>query len=455
MPAFDPGALLAAIVSAPGALFLLLAGCWMLGWQPRERVVATLTGVTFLSMCLGIATLALLLGMEGRDSLPVDLGFWYTAGAYRFPLTLLADRLSMPMMALTAVLAGLVGSFSRRYMHRERGFFRFFLLLDLFAFGAMLAFSAGSLDLLIGGWELVGISSVLLIAFFQERQGPVRNAIRTFGYYRVADLGLLIGVIALHHAAGVTEYEKLFRGEWPHQSLGIAVGPATAIGLLLMMAACGKSAQVPFCSWLPRAMEGPTPSSAIFYGAISVHMGAYLLLRIQPVLASGWAAAATVVVGLLTAFLGTLSHRVSTDAKTSLAYASMTQLGIIFMEIGLGFDYLAMMHIVGHALVRTLQFLRAPSMLHDYHRMHAAAGGELAETGLHLERWIPRPVQMWLYRFGLERGFLDSIIERAVTGPVLRLSRALGALEQSRSAPAAARRPAVRASGEMAGGLDA
>ncbi len=196
-------------------------------------------------------------------------------------------------------------------------------------------------------------------------------------------------------------------------------------GFLLLMAACGKSAQGPFAGWLPRAMEGPTPSSSIFYGALSIHAGAYLLLRSEPILRSSpEVSAAVVVVGLLTAFLGTAAQRASSDAKSSLAYSSMTQLGVIFAEIGLGLHWLALLHILGHAVVRTLQLLRAPSMLHDHHRMHAAAGGHLGQAvaGLNL---LPRGARLWLYRFGLERGFYDAWLDRLVVQPVLRLSRYL------------------------------
>ena len=129
-------------------------------------------------------------------------------------------------MALTAVLTGLIGAFSRRYLHREKGFERFFLLLNLFGFGSILIFAAGSFDLLIGGWELVGITSVLLIAFFQERREPVRNAVRVFAIYRACDVGLLVGVFLLHHFVGSATFADLFRGEWPAQQGASLTGAA-------------------------------------------------------------------------------------------------------------------------------------------------------------------------------------------------------------------------------------
>lgn len=427
---FDPKFLLAAALSIPMLLFLFFATCWVLGWDPKERTLANATSTGFSVSCLLTVLFAVELVLSGQKHFTAEMGIWFSSGAYSFPLTLFVDRLSLPLLTLTTILAGVIGSFSRQYLHHERGFFRFFLLLQLFAFGAMLVFAAGNFDLLLGGWELVGISSVLLITFFHERVEPVRNALRVFAFYRIADLGLLLGIFFLHHIAGSTSCIELFRGEWPAQSSEIGLGSATALGLLFLLAASGKSAQIPFCSWLPRAMEGPTPSSAIFYGAISVHMGAYLLLRAQPILAvSPIASAVTILVGTLTAALGTLSHRVSTDAKGSLAYASMTQLGIIFVEIGCGFSWLAIFHIIGHAALRTLQFLRAPSVLNDYHHMHAAAGGQLPVTGKQYDFFVPKPMQLWLYRMGLERGYLDAFVDRFIVNPVLRTSKAFGLTE--------------------------
>ncbi len=446
--------LLPAIVAAPGLVFLFFSVGWLAGWEPRERTVAAATGAAFGAICIAVAVIFAVMWNSNLAALRAPLGDWFSVGTYGFPVVLIADRLSLPMIAMTAILAGIVGSFSRRYMHREKGFLRFFLLLHLFAFGAMLVFTAGSFDLMIGGWELVGISSVLLIAFFQDRPDPVRNAARVFGFYRVADLGLLTGIFALHHSIHPTSFEKLFPNAWPGPGVNLGTATATGVGLLFLLAASGKSAQGPFCGWLPRAMEGPTPSSAIFYGAISVHMGAYLLLRVEPMLrAAPIASAAVVVMGAGTALLGTISHRVASDAKASLSLASMTQLGIIFVEIGLGFTWLAVAHICGHAAVRTLQFLRAPSMLHDYHRMHSASGGHL-ETGRRLENLLPATFQAWLYRAGLDRGFVDAAVDRFVIAPAMGLSRGLGAIEPRR-APASRSRARQAAARQVAGGADA
>ncbi len=132
---------------------------------------------------------------------------------------------------------------------------------------------------------------------------------------------------------------------------------------------------------------------------------------------------------MITAIHGTIVGRASADAKTSLAYASLTQVGVVFVEIGLGWKWIAIAHILGHATVRTLQFLRAPSMLHDYHVMHSAIGGDLSPAGKHLEDLFPEPVQLWLYRWALDRGHLDTILDRFVIHPLMRLSHVFAKLD--------------------------
>jgi NADH:ubiquinone oxidoreductase subunit 5 (subunit L)/multisubunit Na+/H+ antiporter MnhA subunit len=149
-------------------------------------------------------------------------------------------------------------------------------------------------------------------------------------------------------------------------------------------------------------------------------------------------------VGLLSAIHGTMVARACSDAKTSLAYASISQVGIIFMEIGFGLSWLALLHIIGHAIVRTLQFLRAPSMLHDFHGVHAAAGGHLARTGTHYETVLPARAQFWLYRLALDRGHHDAILDRFLIGPLRRAAHALASLEKRWTPSQAGPRPDPR-----------
>jgi NAD(P)H-quinone oxidoreductase subunit 5 len=316
-------------------------------------------------------------------------------------------------------------------MHREPGFNRFFVLFSIFVSGMVLTAAAGTIETLFAGWELVGLSSALLVAFFQERPAPARNGLRVWIVYRVSDAALLLAAIGMHHLQGGGDFSKLLSGgTWPEGHTVVTGGAVPWVGLLLLVAAAGKSALIPFSGWLPRAMEGPTPSSAIFYGALSVHLGAFLLLRVSPILeTSPWLMTAVVVVGLTTAFYAYLVGGVQTDIKSALSFASLVQVGLIVAEIGLGFRYLALIHLLGNACLRTLQFIRAPTLLHDYHLLENALGEHLPRK--------PGPItiasgqhRIWLYRFALERGYLDAALTRFVVEPFLQVFRRCDALER-------------------------
>ena len=410
-----------ALIAAPGCLFLALATGWLLDHQPTERMLARITLVLHVALGLILGYLAFALWRSDSDHLLVDRGRWFTLGDFGIPIAFLIDRVSLTMAALTVGLAGIVASFSARYMHRDPGFFRFFLLLNLFTFGALVLFLSASLDLLFGGWELVGLSSVLLVGFFQYRRDPLRNAVRVFAAYRLADLQIVIATVLAHHWFGDAKWSDMLSGTGSE---------AAWIVVLLLVGACGKSAQGPFFGWLARAMEGPTPSSAVFYGAISVHAGAFLLLRVQPLIAASEVATALVIgAGLATALVATVAQRTRPDAKTSLAYAAQTQVGLIFVEIGLGWTGLALLHIVGHAMLRTMQFLRAPSLLHDHHKLHAAAGGQLRPADPLFAR-LPLGARYWLYRFGMAAGHYDAFMDRFVVAPVMRIAKMLAVFER-------------------------
>jgi len=208
--------------------------------------------------------------------------------------------------------------------------------------------------------------------------------------------------------------------------------PPTEVPLGLLVGAMGKAAQLPFSGWLPRAMEGPTPSSALFYGALSVHAGAFLLLRASPALAAHpTVAVAAAAVGLSTALVATLVGRVQPDVKGALAHAAMTQVGLVFVEIALGLHGLALIHMVGHAILRARQLLQAPGVLEHDRALVAAAGGVRGRTGAHLERLLPAALQRRLYGLALDRFGLDAAVDRLVVRPVLALARALDDLDRT------------------------
>jgi NAD(P)H-quinone oxidoreductase subunit 5 len=236
----------------------------------------------------------------------------------------------------------------------------------------------------------------------------------------------------MHHMAGGGDFDRLFgTGSWPERHAAVTETQALVVGLLLVVAAAGKSALVPFSGWLPRAMEGPTPSSAVFYGALSVHLGAFLLLRASPLLEASPALATVVVVlGLVTSLYAYLAGSVQTDIKSALAFASLVQVGLIVAEIGLGFHYVALVHLIGHACLRTLQFIRAPTLLHDYHTLENAIGTHLPSAGGPWSRLARNGFRARLYRFALERGHLDALLNALVVAPFVRLFAWCDALER-------------------------
>jgi len=162
-----------------------------------------------------------------------------------------------------------------------------------------------------------------------------------------------------------------------------------------------------------------------------VHLGPYLLLRAAPIFEHSLPVQiAVVAIGALTALHATFVGRTQTDIKSVLAYATMTQVGIIFVEIGLGLRFIALLHILAHAALRTLQILRSPSLLHDHRNLEQAMGNIVPQTGAHIEKWVPRKLQPWLYRHALERGYFDTILQDWILGPLVRFARSIDALDQ-------------------------
>lgn len=411
------------VVALPALLLAVLGVTSLLsrplGEDPTARWTASCVAGGLLA---ALAVLAAMLA-TGSRYVPIELGDWVSVPeeGFHFHLKFVFDRLSTPFVVLTFVLSGATGAFAHRYLHREPGYGRFFVSFAVFLLGMVVATLAGTIETLFFGWELVGLSSALLVAFFHERPSPVLNGQWVWSVYRISDAAFLLAAVALHHASGTGEFSRLMEsGPWPEGRAALTSTQALGVGLLLLIAAAGKSALPPFSGWLPRAMEGPTPSSAIFYGALSVHLGAFLLLRVSPVLdLSPWLGGAVVALGLATAAYASVVGRVQTDAKGALAFASLTQVGIITAEIGLGLRYLPLVHMIGHACLRTLQFLRAPSLLHDYHVFENAIGDHIHDGHAPAAGRLHR----MLYREGFQRGQFDEVLERFVVRPFARAFR--------------------------------
>lgn len=418
-------------LAAPLATLFAIGLPALVGRQLSERATTAVVGAGFGAGFLGGLCTLVVLATRGFTPEVVRLGTWFVVGHHEATINLVADALSVPYVCFSTGLCWLINAFAGKYLHREPGFTRFFILLALFGTGMNLMVLADSIDVLFAGWECLGISSALLIGFFHERRNAVDAALRAFTTYRVCDVGLLAASVVVHRAVGSGDFGRLFGADWPHGTCLVPATTATVVSLLLVFAALGKSAQMPFSGWLPRAMEGPTPSSAIFYGALSIHAGAYVLLRCEPLLEQApLARIALIVIGAATALHASLVGRVQTDLKSMLAYASMTQAAVIFVEIGLGWRVIPLVHVVSHAILRSLQILRSPSALHDRHELEAALGGHPGSGGWSLGSLLPARWQAAVYRIALDRGYDEMLVGRLVTGPVRRLLELASGLEQ-------------------------
>ena len=418
-------------VGSPAMLFALLGGAALVSRPMPERWTAALAG-TAMTVACGALTVALVLyGTTTTGIRLLSYGAWSDSNAAGITIEFLVDRLSLAFAALSAAILGIVSAFSSRYLHREAGYHRYFVLLAMFATGMLLVALAGNVEVLFVGWELVGLSSALLVGFFHERPAPVSNALRVLSVYRISDAAMLSAAVLLRHIAGTDSLALLFSGVRTLSTVGLTQTSATIIAVLLIVAVAGKSALLPFSGWLPRAMEGPTPSSAVYYGSLSIHAGCFLLLRSAPLLEHSVVARLLAGgLGASTAIFAAVTTRVQSDVKSSLAYAALTQVGIIVVEISIGWYTIAFVHMAGHACFRLLQFLSAPNVLHDLHGMEDAIGDRPARAVGYVESVTSGRVRDRLFLVAIERGFLDSILDRVVVDPFTRLARRLTRLDQ-------------------------
>jgi NADH-quinone oxidoreductase subunit L len=419
MPEFIHLAITVAVLSP--LLGALLLGLLAIARDPRpdERFTTRVIETT-LSLSL-VGALGVALRWAGVGGAPfrgeAEFGDWLTLGSYHIPAVTLVDLPSIALGLLGGVLTLLVARFSRTYLHKDPGFLRFFVLLALFASGVQLVAYAGALDVMFAGWELIGISSALFIGFFHERDEPIRSSVRAFATYRLCDAGFLMAMVSVHEVLGSTRLSAL------PEAVHLPQWEVTIVAALFLLAAMGKSAMLPFSGWLPRAMEGPTPSSALFYGGISIHMGLYLLLRVWPLLdAAPIVEIAGMAVGIATALYASAVARTHSDAKGTLAHATLAQAGLIMAEISLGLTTIATFHLAGHALLRVFQYLRAPNAIHDAHRLGHAA---IVHPHAPVE---PTMLARRRYAVALHRLRLEDVLDSLVA-PVLTLARWLDALD--------------------------
>jgi NADH:ubiquinone oxidoreductase subunit 5 (subunit L)/multisubunit Na+/H+ antiporter MnhA subunit len=297
-------------------------------------------------------------GAPGR----IEYARWLESGSIALPLSFQIDGRGLIFAFIVQLVGWITLRFSRTYLHREPAFHRFFFALNLFLAGMQIIVLAGDAALMFVGWELAGFSSWLLIGYDTERPTATGNALYAFVTNRVGDAGFILGLALAYLWVGSSAWSAI-----TEMASDGALDKVSARMLLLgfFIAAVAKSAQLPLCGWLARALEGPTPSSAIFYGAIMVHAGVWMLIRLEPVLLLVPDVMLQVAVfGLLTALYGWLAGLAQTDVKSSLVFATTTQVGLMFLACGLGFFEFAFVHLCAHALLRAIQFLLAPSYMH-------------------------------------------------------------------------------------------
>ena len=378
-----------------------------------ERQTARVAMWSLLLSLLGLLWLdaqALLAGVAPGHFVIAD---WFGVAEVQLRISFLLDAFALVMATLVALLALLTLRFSVNYMHREAGFQRFFMILCLFSAAMLLIVMAGNAALTFVGWELAGVSSYLLIAYAYDRTTASVNATRVFITNRIGDAAFIMAIALSYFWLGSSEWSALNASGQTLNSMQNAL-----LGGAFVLAAMVKSAQVPFAPWLSRALEGPTPSSAIFYGALMVHAGVYLLIRLQPLLEQTPELMLLVlVVGVLTTLYGFFAQLTHTDAKSVLIFSTSTQLGLMFMLCGLGEFTPAAWLLVLHAIWRGYQFFNAPALMHLMGRP-------------------TRPVPMLLknrrrlYVASLQRFWLDSLADGLLVTPVQALAQDAKHFEQ-------------------------
>src|SRR6267378_1024170 len=296
---------------------------------------------------------------------------WIVAGNFRAGFDLQLDHLTVVMLLVVTGVGFLIHIYSTGYMAHEGGYYRFFSYLNLFMFFMLILVLAANYVLLFVGWEGVGLASYLLIGFYFLKKSASDAGKKAFIVNRIGDFGFMLGMFLLFKTFGTLDFVQLFAkaAPWPADAMG-HLGTFTIACLLLFMGACGKSAQLPLYVWLPDAMEGPTPVSALIHAATMVTAGVYVVARSHILFTHAPTAMVVVsIVGCATAFFAATIGLVQTDIKKVLAYSTVSQLGYMFLACGVGAFSAGIFHLMTHAFFKALLFLAAGSVIH-------AMGGE-------------------------------------------------------------------------------
>src|ERR1700691_3758559 len=298
------------------------------------------------------------------------LALWIRAGDFRVDFAFYLDQLSLIMLLVVTGVGFLIHIYSVGYMWEEGGFYRFFSYLNLFMFFMLTLVLASNYLMMFIGWEGVGLASYLLIGFWFTKDSAASAGKKAFIVNRIGDFGFLIALFLLIKHFGSLNFDQVFQSVLPLSAETAGAGLLTAIGILLMVGAAGKSAQIPLYIWLPDAMEGPTPVSALIHAATMVTAGVYMVSRSHVIFERAPMALMVVaIIGTLTAFFAATIGVAQTDIKKVLAYSTVSQLGYMFMACGVGAFSAGIFHLMTHAFFKGLLFLAAGSVIH-------AVGGE-------------------------------------------------------------------------------
>ncbi len=341
------------------------------------------TGLMFINLALALVVLFGVFSMPEADPIPgfpqepaqmsftwVDFQSTITVMDHEIPLRIdlgfMVDRIVAIMLVVVTLITALVHLFSIGYMKGDPKYHRFFAYLGVFAFSMLGIVITNNLLMMYAAWELVGLSSYLLIGFWYEKPAPGYAATKAFLINRVGDIGMWTGIMILFTSYGTFRFDEIFAaiaaGNLPFGSEAWL----TAAGILIFMGAVGKSAQFPLHTWLPDAMEGPTPVSALIHAATMVAAGVYLVARVFPML-SGGALMVIAIIGTITAFVAATIALVQNDIKKVLAYSTVSQLGYMILALGVGAYTAGVFHLVTHAMFKACLFLGSGSVIHAMH----------------------------------------------------------------------------------------
>ncbi len=342
-----------------GFLCILLFGR-KLGDPAAGYFATAMVGASFL---LTVGVFADMMSKSAEERSHVRTLFqWIPVGSLKVDLAFLADPLSITMCLFVTGIGTLIHLYAVGYMHGDSRFSKFFLYLNLFAFSMLMLVLGSNMLVTFLGWEGVGTCSYFLIAFWHEKDSAATAGKKAFITNRVGDWGFMMAMFFAFWAVGSLDYSVI------NQSV-LSTSTATAIALFCFIGACGKSAQLPLYLWLPDAMEGPTPVSALIHAATMVTAGVYLMCRISPVLeiASDYAGWIIAIIGAATALYAATIAVAQNDIKKVLAYSTVSQLGYMFLAVGSGAYTAALFHMITHAFFKALLFLGAGSVIHGMH----------------------------------------------------------------------------------------